>query len=907
MATLDELVVKIRADTAGFATEIKNAENSIRGVGDETVGMEKKSSSSLKNLIPSWQAIGAAVAAAGVALGAAGLKIISVAADADATTAKFNTVFKEYAVGTQQWADTYSAAAGRSRTDVMAWAASIQDTLVPMGYSREEAAKMSEQLVQTGVDLGSFYDQADSDVMDKLTSGLVGNTENWREWGVVASESAIKQELINMLGADGAKLATEQQKVQARLNILLKGTADAQGQAAREADSYQSQIKKLGGQIKDMMGEAGKPAMEKMAGVLKRVTDMLERGGSDRLVEIFTMLADAVAWAADQVLNIVDAFEEWGDSGLFETVEDFVDTVMENFVESFDDAYQAVQDFVGRGGLERAGQVIQIVIEGFTRFSRLLADLGVYKAFGDVVGFIIRGLLGFVDLVSYTIIAMDDFRKSIMSTLADVLDALGVVVPGASDMADGIREELERVPEEAETALSGLPESITGIIGEASAGAVVAVDGSVSDIANGYSELPVLVSGELSGMSGVVSESIELSSKDAVDAASDSVENIVNEYGKIKTLVPLGLDGFPAILAGEIKEADVAATQAAEDAVLHIGQPYETLPGQASRNIASLPAEVEHVVKVMDANATSASKDAANHITTPLGELPGRAGVLIGKFPAEVVGPINTASAQGNTAASKMVGNISTPIGTLPGKVSAQLGVFPQSVVGPVKTADTQASSASGALVNNAVQKFVPLPSRAGAAVSPIGSAITAPINSASTSSQASAGSMVSGIISRITPLIAHASSVFNSVRNTITSVMSGAISSVSALGGSMYSAAASMVQRAIDGLNSKLASLRSTYNTIMSYVSGGSSASISRPGSGAGGGSGGGTGSATITSLPTIGGGSRPISGTPTTIGYNPLTRNVTVNINNKAADVNSAAKTTAKVVKASVKVRSV
>ena len=137
------------------------------------------------------------------------------------------------------------------------------------------------------MDLGSFYDEADSDVMEKITSGLVGNTENWREWGVVASESAIKQQLINTLGAEGAKNATEAQKLQARLNILMAGTKDAMGQAGREEDQYQSQVKKLGGQIKDMMAEAGNGAMEQMAGVLKKVTDMMSNGGSDKLVYIF--------------------------------------------------------------------------------------------------------------------------------------------------------------------------------------------------------------------------------------------------------------------------------------------------------------------------------------------------------------------------------------------------------------------------------------------------------------------------------------------------------------------------------------------------------------------------------------------------------------------------------------------
>lgn len=828
MATLEELVVQIKVEMGNLKAQMAEAQAAVAGVGDETGNMEQKSNSRLKNLIPSWQAIGAAAGAAALAIGASGLKIIGVAADADATTQKFNTVFKEYAAGTQQWADQYSAAAGRSRTDVMAWASSIQDTLVPMGYSREEAAKMSQQLVQTGVDLGAFYDQADSDVMEKITSGLVGNTENWREWGVVASENAIKQELLNMLGEEGAKNATEAQKLQARLNILLKGTADAQGQAAREADSYQSQIKKLSGQIKDMMAEAGKGAMEKMATVLKRVTDMMSNGGSERLVWIFQELADAVAWVTDLVFDAIDVFEDWGDNGGFKAIEDFAEETMQGFIDVWGYAYDAIQEFVGRGGLERVGDAVTTLINSFTEFHRLLSDIGVYKGLGAAIGFVVNGLLGFIEGIAWAIQALDSFKRSMLSTMADVLDTLGLVVPGASDMADGIRAELARVPSEAEDAMAGFPGAVSGQIDTANTAAVGAAQQSVSDIASVYGDFPGSVSSELGDFPGILSGTITDSGKDGIAAAKSSVAGIAGEYTKLPMLVDTGLDNLPGAVFSAVKEADTKATQAAKDSVLHISQPYETLPGQASRNIDPLPAAVEHVVKIVDAKATPAAKESAKNIATPFGGIPQLVGSTLSAFPTAVTNPIKTAGNQGNAAAINVVDRITVPISTIPGKAAQNLSRFPTAVTTPIKSADVQAAAASGSLVNNAVQKFVPLPSRVGTAVAPIGRNITTPINAASTSSQASAGSMVSGIIARITPLISRAGSVFQSMRSAITSAMSGAVSAVSSLGSSMYSAAANVVQQAINGLNSRLSSLRSAYNTIRSYISGGSSSSSS-------------------------------------------------------------------------------
>jgi hypothetical protein len=757
MATLEELVVQIKVEMGNLKAQMAEAQAAVKGVGDETGNMGQKSNSHLKNLIPSWQAIGAAAGAAALAIGAAGLKIIGVAADADATTQKFNTVFKEYAAGTQQWADQYSAAAGRSRIDVMAWASSIQDTLVPMGYSREEAAKMSQQLVQTGVDLGAFYDQADSDVMEKITSGLVGNTENWREWGVVASENAIKQELINTLGEEGAKNATEAQKVQARLNILMKGTADAQGQAAREADSYQSQLKKLSGQIKDMMAEAGKGAMEKMAGVLKRVTDMMSNGGSERLVWIFQELADAVAWVTDLVFDAIDVFEDLGDSGGFKAIEDFADETMQGFIDVWGSAYDAIQEFVGRGGLDRVENAVTTLINGFTDFHRLLSDIGVYKGLGAAVGFVVTGLLGFIDGIAWAIQALDSFRRSMLSTMADVLDTLGLVVPGASDMADGIRAELARVPAEAEDAMAGFPGAVSGQIDTANTEAVSAAKKSVSDIASVYGDFPGSVSSELDGFPGILSGTITESGNDGIAAAKSSVAGIAGEYTKLPMLVDAGLDNLPGTVFSAVKEADTKATQAAKDSVLHVSQPYETLPGQASRNLDPLPAAVEHVVKIVDAKGTAAAKESTTHISTPFGGIPQLVGSSLGAFPTVVSNPVRMAGTQGNAAAINVVDRITVPISTIPGKTTQSMGRFPAAVTAPINATISPAAAAALKIgigsSNSLLSGFRPIPSNVSTIMGSVASSIRSSgpsLAAAATSAGAAAVSALQSQLSRV-------------------------------------------------------------------------------------------------------------------------------------------------------------
>ena len=95
---------------------------------------------------------------------------------------------------------------------------------------------MSKQITALATDLASFNNLADDDVLRDLHAALTGSGEVMKKYGVIVSEAAVKQELLNQ-GLD-PKNATEQQKVMARLAIIMRGTTAAQGDAARSAGSF---------------------------------------------------------------------------------------------------------------------------------------------------------------------------------------------------------------------------------------------------------------------------------------------------------------------------------------------------------------------------------------------------------------------------------------------------------------------------------------------------------------------------------------------------------------------------------------------------------------------------------------------------------------------------------------------
>jgi len=292
------LKVVFKVDTKDFDTNLKQASASLKNFGTrmESFGRDM----SMKVTLPI------------VGIGTA---MVRAASDAEETRSKFNTVFRDLAGDTREWAETTAAAVKRSSLDLESYLATLQDTFVPMGFARDEAAKLSQQMVQLGVDLGSFNNMADADVIRDLTSAMIGNHETVRKFGVLITEATLKQELLNMGIDAGADEVTNQQKALARLNIIMNSTTDAQGDAIRTSDSFANMMKELEASLRDLRIEFGKeiipvlkesfiPALQDAMAGIKAMDDETKR--NTLKMGALAAVVPLVTWALGSLLkNIV--------------------------------------------------------------------------------------------------------------------------------------------------------------------------------------------------------------------------------------------------------------------------------------------------------------------------------------------------------------------------------------------------------------------------------------------------------------------------------------------------------------------------------------------------------------------------------------------------------------------------
>src|SRR5690606_28587651 len=127
-------------------------------------------------------------------------------------------------------------------------------------------------VVQLAKDLSGFHNIAEDDALDKLRAGLTGEAEPLKTLGILINETAVKQEAYTAGIAKKGAVLTEQQKVQARYNLIVQQSALAQGDATKTVDSFSNQMKAAQNSVRDIgvsLGTELLPIATQVLGVVR--------------------------------------------------------------------------------------------------------------------------------------------------------------------------------------------------------------------------------------------------------------------------------------------------------------------------------------------------------------------------------------------------------------------------------------------------------------------------------------------------------------------------------------------------------------------------------------------------------------------------------------------------------------
>ena len=273
---VDEVEVRVDADLNPATRELRRAsretDKAARAMSRDFDRVDK----SARNLNNGVNLMGVAVAAFGVVAARSTLRMFEFASSVEEQGSKAAVVFGANIGRVREELADLGREVGRSRYELLNMASTLQDTFVPLGFTREAAAELSLQMTRLAVDVGSFNNVASDQVAVAFQSAIVGNHETVRRFGIVITEATLKAEAYASGIAEVGDELTQQDKIQARINLILAGTSDAQGDAARTAGTYANQMARLRGNFQEYIVALTNGNLERASFLVRKLGDAFE-------------------------------------------------------------------------------------------------------------------------------------------------------------------------------------------------------------------------------------------------------------------------------------------------------------------------------------------------------------------------------------------------------------------------------------------------------------------------------------------------------------------------------------------------------------------------------------------------------------------------------------------------------
>lgn len=218
----------------------------------------------------------AGLAVAGAAVVQFAVEGISSASDLAETTNKAGVIFGKSADRIDKWSDTAAKSFGLSKNAALEAASGFGDMLSQLGYTQEEAAKASTNVVALAADLGSFNNLQTGEVLDMISASLRGEYDSLQRVIPNINAARVETMALSMTGKKAAKDLTAQEKATATLAIIQKDGARAAGDFAKTSDGLANSSKILTASLSDMQAKMGAKLLPVIASVTAAGIKMLD-------------------------------------------------------------------------------------------------------------------------------------------------------------------------------------------------------------------------------------------------------------------------------------------------------------------------------------------------------------------------------------------------------------------------------------------------------------------------------------------------------------------------------------------------------------------------------------------------------------------------------------------------------
>jgi hypothetical protein len=245
--------------------------------------------------------------------GVIGKNLVNAGSDLEESISKVRVVFGESAKVVEDFAKKAASSMGISNQQALEAAGTYGNLLQAFGTTREKATEMSTTMVQLAGDLASFNNVPIGEALNAIRSGLSGEAEPLKRFGVAINDVRLKEEALRLGLYAGKGQLSVLAKSQAAYSLILKDTALAQGDYGRTSDGVANRQRTLTATFEDIKAKLGTGLLPIYKSILSYTQEKLMPA-----FEEFTKimgedgLGGAFKYLGGKALDAIGSLKGWG-------------------------------------------------------------------------------------------------------------------------------------------------------------------------------------------------------------------------------------------------------------------------------------------------------------------------------------------------------------------------------------------------------------------------------------------------------------------------------------------------------------------------------------------------------------------------------------------------------------------
>lgn len=252
---------------------------------------------------------GSVIGASAAMLGSVGFvhaarSALDVASNLNEQTSKTEQVFGSASDQVKAFARD---ALGLANDQALEAASGLGALLRPLGVVEEDAARISTKLTELGVDLSSFYNTDVQSALDAIRSGVSGESEPLRRYGILLSETRVQAQALAETGKKSSKDLTDQEKAYARVALILKDAGLAAGDYSRTIDGVANQEREAAANARDLQAAVGQGLTPAYHKALQAANEWLS--SEENVERVTRAVEDALEAASAAAHGVYEAFK----------------------------------------------------------------------------------------------------------------------------------------------------------------------------------------------------------------------------------------------------------------------------------------------------------------------------------------------------------------------------------------------------------------------------------------------------------------------------------------------------------------------------------------------------------------------------------------------------------------------